>query len=204
MLSHHSSMLKWWRCSLHIWGSVQGSSQWRRNCYTPSIYLKNETWKDISAVEWALFWIKGSEPSNIQCTGEEVLATPAVSAKMVKVGVKKALNLSMSLSIIRRNFDLKFIVSRWGVENHTFIAIAAWGEFGPTREDLVVLAMLPIYGQKNAKGVSLSENDLGSWSIWTLPWLLQNDLEGNICLFAEGDESKSGVLMEDLLSNWLS
>lgn len=30
--------------------------------------------------------------------------------------------------------NLEFLISRWSVESHTFIAV--WGEFGPTLEDV--------------------------------------------------------------------
>lgn len=76
---------------------------------------------------------------------------------MTKVSVKKEPNCSRSLSMVRRHFDLEFLVSRWGVESHTFIAV--YGRFGGTLEDVVVLIMLAIYEENNAMGVTLGEND---------------------------------------------
>lgn len=40
---------------------------------------------------------------------------------------------------------MKFLISRWSIKNHTFIAI--WGEFGPTLKDVVALTWLPMFGE---------------------------------------------------------
>lgn len=48
-------------------------------------------------------------------------------AKMLVVGVKKALDCSRIHSIIRGNEDLELLVSRWSVESHTIIT--AWWDF---------------------------------------------------------------------------
>lgn len=42
------------------------------------------------------------------------------------------------------------------MESHT--SIAAWGEFSPTLDNIVVLTMLPLYIKKNAMGMTLGEN----------------------------------------------
>lgn len=70
------------------------------------------------------------------------------SDAIVSAGIGKALNLSKTLVINRSPLDLEFLISRWSIESHTFIA--AWGEFGLTLEDVVVLAGLPVCGDSRA------------------------------------------------------
>lgn len=73
--------------------------------------------------------------------------------KIVSAGVWKVLNLSKTLYINRSPTDLKFLISKWNVESHTFVT--TWGEFCPTFEDVVVLTGLPLLGE--AKAVVLFE-----------------------------------------------
>lgn len=47
----------------------------------------------------------------------------------MSMGIKKALDCSRIHLVTRAQGDLKFLVSRWRVESHTFVA-AARGEFG--------------------------------------------------------------------------
>lgn len=42
------------------------------------------------------------------------------AAKMLTVGVKKALNCSRIRLVTRVHEDLEFLVSRWSLESHTF------------------------------------------------------------------------------------
>lgn len=65
---------------------------------------------------------------------------------MTTVGVKKALNCSRLLSIIRKHSDLEFLISSWSVESHTFDA--AWGERGPTLEDMAAHNAANIQGKE--------------------------------------------------------
>lgn len=58
------------------------------------------------------------------------------------------MNLSKTLIINRSPLDLEFLISRWSNKSHMFIA--AWGEFGPTLEDVVVLTGLPVFGDSKA------------------------------------------------------
>lgn len=52
---------------------------------------------------------------------------------------------------------MEFPISRWSVKTHT--VIATWGEFGPTREDIVALTCLPIFGEANTIKVVLDETE---------------------------------------------
>lgn len=51
---------------------------------------------------------------------QKVLAVPGVSDKMLTIGVKKALDCSRLLSVTKHHQDLKFVISCWSVESHTF------------------------------------------------------------------------------------
>lgn len=67
---------------------------------------------------------------------------------IISVGIGKALNLSKTRVINRSPLDLEFLISRWSIESHTFVA--AWGGFGRTLEDVVVLTGLPIFRESRA------------------------------------------------------
>lgn len=85
---------------------------------------------------------------------KKVLAITRVSAKMAKVGVKKALIVpglcQSSTDIMIWNLFI------WNVESHS--SVAAWGELIPTLKGLAVLTMPPTYGEKNAMCMALNEN----------------------------------------------
>lgn len=89
-----------------------------------------------SSVEWATVLIKDS----------------VCSDAIISAGIGKALNLSKTLVINRSPLDLEFLISRWSIESHIFVA--AWGEFGPTLEDVVVLTGLPVFGEVQAINVA--------------------------------------------------
>lgn len=52
----------------------------------------------------------------------EVLTIPSVADILTESGVRKALNISMSISVMRSYADLELLYSRWSVETHTSIA----------------------------------------------------------------------------------
>lgn len=58
----------------------------------------------------------------------KVLSILEASTNMLKVGLRKALECSKSLSIIKNHGDLELLILRWSVENPT--SVAAGGEFG--------------------------------------------------------------------------
>lgn len=51
--------------------------------------------------------------------------------------------MSKSLAINRCPEDVEFLISRWSIESHTFVA--AWGELCPTLEDFIVLKNMPVF-----------------------------------------------------------
>lgn len=60
--------------------------------------------------------------------------------------------------VVERNpEDLKFLMSRWSTETHTFVT--SWEEFGPTLEDIVALTSLPIFGDAQVVHFKLSDKD---------------------------------------------
>lgn len=95
---------------------------------------KSET--SSSFVEWATVLIKDS----------------VCSDAIISASIGKALNLSKTLIINRSPLDLELLISRWSIESHIFVA--AWGEFGPTLEDVVVLTGLPVFGEVQAINVA--------------------------------------------------
>lgn len=78
----------------------------------------------------------------------KLMADSAYSDVIISVGIGKALNLSKTLIINKRPLGLELLISWWSTESHTFVA--AWDEFGPTLEDVVVLTGLPIFGESRA------------------------------------------------------
>lgn len=122
---------------------------------------------------------------------------PGISSWMAKVDVKKALNHSRSLLIIRRHSDLEFLVCRSSVEIPT--SIVAWGELVPTLEDVVVLTMLPIYGEKNAIGVTLVKLEYQNFAL-TSSKSYGKAYASWIRFLDEGEVSQSRLEVEALLS----
>lgn len=49
------------------------------------------------------------------------------------------------------------LISQWSIETHT--SIASWGKFGPTLEDVLILAMLSMHRKRNLMGVVLEGDD---------------------------------------------
>lgn len=76
---------------------------------------------------------------------------------MAKAGTKTTLECSKSLCIIRNHGDLELLISRWNTQTHTFMA--AWGEFVPSLEDVVVIARLPVFEDRKAMVVVLKGED---------------------------------------------
>lgn len=88
----------------------------------------------------------------------KILSYSKTSRKLAKVGVEKAFNfMAYTISINRRHGDLEFLISRWSIENYTFVA--AWGKFAPTLEDVFDSAMLPLFGDAYAIWIVLDEED---------------------------------------------
>lgn len=61
-----------------------------------------------------------------------------------KIGIGKALTMAQTLFTNRKPLDLEILISRWSTETDTFVA--AWGEFGPSLENVAVLTSLLFVG----------------------------------------------------------
>lgn len=59
----------------------------------------------------------------------------------MEVVVRKALNISMSMSVIRNHADLELLFSIWNTKTYTFVT--SWGEFTPSLEEVSVMFHLP-------------------------------------------------------------
>lgn len=76
------------------------------------------------------------------------MADSAYSDMIIFVGIGKVLNMLKNLIINRSPLDLELLILRWSTESHMFVA--AWGEFGRTLEDIVVLTGLLMLGESRA------------------------------------------------------
>lgn len=135
------------------------------------------------------------------------------SDAIISAGIGKALNLSKSLVVNRSPLDLEFLISRWSTESHTFVA--AWGEFGPTLEDVVVLMGLPVFGEVQAVSIaddsSVSLDVDGEIRLTLLnEALVASKHKGKstystwVGFFTNGPGVASEVRVEAMLSFWLS
>lgn len=79
---------------------------------------------------------------------------------LAEAGVRKALNILASRSIVRSYVDLELLISYWSVETLTFIT--TWGEFTPMLKDVVVMFRLPQLAKHDATGIVLSEEEEGT------------------------------------------
>lgn len=59
-----------------------------------------------------------------------------------------ALVQARSISIDRNPVDLEFLVPRWSIEIHTFVA--SWAKFGPSLENVAMLTSLLLFGEAHA------------------------------------------------------
>lgn len=71
--------------------------------------------------------------------------------------VRKAVDVSLDIFIIRSHADLEFLVSRWSTKMHTFIT--SWEEFTPTLEDILVMFHLPVLVDEGPMGLVMSKRE---------------------------------------------
>ncbi|KAK9277971.1 hypothetical protein L1049_027528 [Liquidambar formosana] len=88
---------------------------------------------------------------------DEMCGEESSSAKLQSAGILKAVKLSAILDVKRDKQSLEFLLSRWSAETHTFVT--AWGEFGITLEDVVVLTWLTPFGEEKWSGIILSPQE---------------------------------------------
>lgn len=73
-----------------------------------------------------------------------VLSQPDMPGFLEELGILRSIQNAMHEDVERSQVDLSFLVSRWSSHSHTFVA--AWGEFSPSLEDVVMLTNLPLFG----------------------------------------------------------
>lgn len=61
------------------------------------------------------------------------------------------------MSVERNLEDLEFLMSRWSIKTHIFVA--SWGEFGPTVEDVATLTSLPLFGDAQVAHFKPTDKD---------------------------------------------
>lgn len=135
------------------------------------------------------------------------------SDAIVSAGIGKALNLSKTLVINRNPLDLEFLISRWSIESHTFVA--AWGELYPTLEDVAGLTGLSIFGESRAiampRDLDVKLDEEGEIRLGLLNEALSDSKHKGKSTyttwanyFTEGPGAVSEVRLEAMLSFWLS
>lgn len=85
------------------------------------------------------------------------MSIPGMANTLVECGVRKALDILLSMSVIKSHANLKLLFSRWSVETHAFIV--SWGEFTSTLEDVAVMLHLPLLSDNWATDIALSGED---------------------------------------------
>lgn len=76
---------------------------------------------------------------------------------LAKTMVRKVLDVSTSMFIIRSHGDLELLVSRRSIETHTFIT--SWCKFTTNLEDVTVLFRLPLVADEGATGLVLTDEE---------------------------------------------
>lgn len=69
---------------------------------------------------------------------------------LAEAGMRKTLDISISMYVTLSHADLKFLMSHCSVETHTFVA--SWGEPTPTLEDVMVMFCLSLFVDNNYNG----------------------------------------------------
>lgn len=86
-----------------------------------------------------------------------MLGQPSMSKKFQDLGKLRAITQARKAAVERDPQDLEFLLSRWNTETHSLVA--AWGEFGPTLEDVLVLTSLPIFGDTQVTHFKLTDRE---------------------------------------------
>lgn len=73
------------------------------------------------------------------------------------MGFLKAIMRARSITVKRNPANLEFLMSRWSIETHTFLA--SWGGFFLALEDVAMLTSLPLFDEAHATGVMLKGED---------------------------------------------
>lgn len=139
-----------------------------------------------------------------------MLDQPGMPRKFQDLGILRAITPARKASVERDPKDLEFLLSRWSTETHSFIA--AWGEFGPTLEDVAVLTSLPIFGDTQVAHFKLTEKE-NKERHEALTSFLQKTKYGAAkkatfltwaTYFVDGPGNKSAYQLEAFLAHWLN
>lgn len=139
-----------------------------------------------------------------------MLGQPGMSRRFQDLGILRAISQARKASVERDPKDLEFLLSRWSTETHSFVT--AWGEFGPTLEDVAVLTSLPIFGDTQVAHFKLTEKE-NKDRHEALTSFLQKTKYGAAkkatfltwaTYFVEGPGNKSAHQLEAFLAYWLN
>lgn len=124
---------------------------------------------ESTEVAWLELRFESKTQSHQTYSGEvkKILTIAGVSTGTLKVGIRKALEYSQCLSVIRNHNDLESS-SRGGACRATPL----WhhGGIDPTLEEVITLTRLPLCGDRSEMGVVLEEADEGNLQLLTLPY----------------------------------
>lgn len=113
---------------------------------------------------------------------------------------KESSRLLEAYSITRVLEELEFLVSRWSVESQRFIT--AWGEFGPTLEDVLNVMALPLYRNMNAMGATFEKEQVIIVDCFYWPFQGHTFQQVHVCimdkLLDKGEGSRSLLVLEAL------
>lgn len=147
-----------------------------------------------------IFCVNTQSNQSFEC-GARRFRVPGSHQENEQTGVKKAVTCSKLLFLVRHHWDLELLVSRWSTESYTFVTV--WGKFTLTLEDVASLTMLPLFGEANAMGIILEENDqtkLNYLSHGCFEGTGQVDLCDLAMIFLRGGGSRSGYVVDAFLS----
>lgn len=73
---------------------------------------------------WTELQYEAKSQSNIMFTvwANHLMSNSVITHKTTHTGIKKVLNLLKSLAINKRDDDIEFLIIRWSMESHIFIA----------------------------------------------------------------------------------
>lgn len=79
------------------------------------------------------------------------------------MGVLKAIVQARSMAVETNFVDLKFLMFRWSIDTHTFMAthtfMVASGESSPSLDDVAMLMSLHFFAKAHAIGATLKDNE---------------------------------------------
>lgn len=129
---------------------------------------------------------------------------PSVPDTLPEAGMRKALDISTFMSVIWSHTALELFISRWSVETHTFIA--AWREFAPTVENVVVKFLLLLFRNHGANGIVMSEEEEMTLQLLHATFRVSNKWMyiSQVRYFRDGEGHWKGLIAKALLSYWLS